>query len=624
MVMNKKSWMKLKHRLLSTSVFFVILLAVVAALFFASRATVRKLGQEQEALGALSIGMRNIALKTHDYTDGKIPFGDLEKRYSELAGFAGAAELTVASTVISEDIAQIQDLREKNQDIEKEIFTMVDESVKQSNGYIEAVAKKLADEETRKDVSVLERMVIIGACMNTTANGELKTRFCQLKESLAAKDEALGFLDVILKNVDQDYERLKGTPFEGMVVAAKKANLRIQELMLEFIANKKKELALETTVFSDIETNVSGIDQRLAESTGKAFEKIQLNLVIILASLIVISLLGIIVSFAVAQSLSRSLETMATRLQESAAQVDSASSQVAQSSQNMADGASVQASSLEETSASLEEMSAMTQHNAVNTDEANALMTRDAAKNFGNIQQGMEAMNANLEATVSAADETAKIVKTIDEIAFQTNLLALNAAVEAARAGEAGKGFAVVAEEVRSLAQRSAEAAKITQDLILNSTSKVNETKTVFDKVAQALQLNGDLAQKVTAMIGEINTASAQQAQGIDQINAAMAQLENVTQSNAASSEEAAAASEELSAQAAELDALVMTLVNLIGGGNDHAARTGRAPGGHRRPHAQTRNAAVAPGGKPPFKSAPPAIVDNSYEKRSNRMKWCQ
>ena len=185
MSMNKKSRMKLKHRLLSTSLFFVILLAVVSALFVASRATVHTLGQEQEALGSLSSGMRDIALKTHDYAEGKIDFELLEREYSGLSSSGNATELTVAPDAIWKDLVEIQGLRDKNLAVGEEIFSMVDLSVSQSNGYIESVAKKLADEEGRKDVSVLERMVIIGACMNTTANGELKVRFCQLKENLA-------------------------------------------------------------------------------------------------------------------------------------------------------------------------------------------------------------------------------------------------------------------------------------------------------------------------------------------------------------------------------------------------------------------------------------------------------
>ena len=178
----------------------------------------------------------------------------------------------------------------------------------------------------------------------------------------------------------------------------------------------------------------------------------------------------------------------------------------------------------------------------------------------------MAEMNVAMDAIKQSSGEIAKIVKTIDEIAFQTNILALNAAVEAARAGEAGAGFAVVAEEVRALAQRSAQAAKETAAKIEESVAKSNHGVTISGKVAHSLQQIVDRARQVDTIVAEIATASTEQSQGIGQVNSAVSQMDKVTQSNASNAEESAAAAEELNAQSTELRKLVADLQRLVGG----------------------------------------------------------
>jgi methyl-accepting chemotaxis protein len=165
-----------------------------------------------------------------------------------------------------------------------------------------------------------------------------------------------------------------------------------------------------------------------------------------------------------------------------------------------------------------------------------------------------------------SADQTAGILKTIDEIAFQTNLLALNAAVEAARAGDAGKGFAVVAEEVRSLARRSAEAAKKTAALIDESQKNAQEGITVSSEADRALARIAEKVQGLARLIGEVSAASVEQSKGLAQIGNAMTRMDGVTQANAAASEESASASEELFAQAQELEGMVEALVGIVQG----------------------------------------------------------
>ena len=232
----------------------------------------------------------------------------------------------------------------------------------------------------------------------------------------------------------------------------------------------------------------------------------------------------------------------------------------------------------------------MTRQNADNANQANAT-AKQAADLAGTGVESMKRMTEAIDKIKNSASETAKIIKTIDEIAFQTNLLALNAAVEAARAGEAGKGFAVVAEEVRNLARRSAEAAKNTADLIEGSQKNAEAGVTVTAEVAKNLGGIRDNAGKVATLIAEIAAASKEQSQGIDQVNTAVSEMDKIVQKNAANAEESASASEELTSQAQELSAMVDQLVGIVGGAGEGGRQTTSASS-KPKTHAQAKSAA--------------------------------
>jgi methyl-accepting chemotaxis protein len=295
------------------------------------------------------------------------------------------------------------------------------------------------------------------------------------------------------------------------------------------------------------------------------------------------------------------LNTSLVQVASGAQQVASAADQISSGSQTLAQGSSEQASTLQEVSSSLQELASMSQQNAANAQEARLLADRtrhSADAGTANMQRLSQAI-VDIK---QASDETAKIVKTIDEIAFQTNLLALNAAVEAARAGDAGKGFAVVAEEVRNLAMRSAEAAKNTASLIEEAVHKAEGGVTLNQEVMQNLEEIVSQVHKVSEVMGEIAAASEQQQQGVIQLNTAVEQLNQVTQQSAANSEETASTAQELSSQAAEMQRLVQAF-QLSQAAGVHSV----APRSTQPKAAVPRSPQKRPGVRP-SESLPPAV----------------
>ncbi len=375
----------------------------------------------------------------------------------------------------------------------------------------EAYEKTITQEEDRRLFEVLVEA--------RKANGSTRDQFFKLLESDPAAAQA--FLETSLLSTYNAYSRAA-------------------EELLNYNA------ALAENYGGEITSDVTGANR---------------TLLIAIASILVA---GIIFSMTTTRSLIKILATISDNLDAGAQQTTTAAGQVAASSQSLADGATRQAASLEETSASLEEIASMTKRNAENAGQAKqaAGAARQAA-DLGVADMGV--MKAAMNDIKVSSDDIAKIIKTIDEIAFQTNILALNAAVEAARAGDAGAGFAVVADEVRGLAQRAAVAAKETAGKIDGAIAKTSHGVSISQKVATSLEEIAKHSREVDHLVAEIALASNEQSQGISQVTAAISQMNEVTQNTAATAEECASASEELNGQASATQDTVRELLVLVG-----------------------------------------------------------
>ncbi len=299
------------------------------------------------------------------------------------------------------------------------------------------------------------------------------------------------------------------------------------------------------------------------------------------------------VSLSAGRLLRRTADVMITSSQE----VVAAAGQVSSAAASLANGATEQAAALEQTSSSMTEMQGSTRGNHEQTVAARKMAAEAQTAADAGGQAAVKLTGAMQDLAASSGQIT-KIVKTIDEIAFQTNILALNAAVEAARAGEAGAGFAVVAEEVRSLAQRSAQAAKETAEKIQAAMARSDEGVRISGDVTANLTTINQKVHQLNGIIESLDASSSQQAEGIRQIGAAVGQLDQVTQGNAAAAEQASAAAEEMNQQALSLNELVGDLMKLAGGRrqNDAIGLAGSIrPGGSRRLDSDGSGAAAAP-----------------------------
>jgi len=427
---------------------------------------------------------------------------------------------------------------------------------------------RVSPADLRKRYAILEK---IDDILSIATYSRVYGQRAQVKQDATLLEGAIKKFESLYKEVNGLKSQTTDSVTLGYLNSVESAAKTYEESLKGFIAvmqetseNQKKRFIavneLSTSIDAIADEGFSAIVTTSEETSSSLSNASWMMIIGVVAGLFI----SVILAFFLIKSIVKVVVDSVKSLSEGTAQVVSASEQISSASVSLAEGASSQASSVEEVSATIEEATASNNQNADNSREANLLAqhSNDAAR-IGN-QQVSDLMVA-MEKITDSSQKIAKIIKTIDEIAFQTNLLALNAAVEAARAGEHGLGFAVVAEEVKNLAERSAGAAKEITGIIEASIDQVkmgtevaNRTKESFTEILTSIKKTSDL-------IGEIAISAKEQAEGMNQIATAMGSVDQITQQNASASEETAAAAEELNAQALSMLESVAEIAALAG-----------------------------------------------------------
>ncbi len=600
-IVNFTTRLKIKHKLRVPVFLYMVLLVIVTWFYFNSSRLIDMTNEEQQSLSALSVNIYNTALATKNFVYNNLSFNELEDKYDQLIAQLENHESLNDIKTIKNLVLNIHILKKKNSAIEAEIIRLADTSIKNSNEYIKMIGQKLADENTRYSVSTLERLVIIGANLNTSSNYDLKILFGRLKEDITVKTDLLGFLEILLENVEKDVKNLAGTPFEQLPIEAKKANLKIKELAAVYIQNIETVLLNQADTFHIIKEIVQAIDAANFQNSENLFITIKNNFSRIIMALIIMALLGTFINTLFSKSISDSIRRLTMlvkdlaseegdlttrmkldsrdelgeladcfnvfleKMQDIIKQLAMESSSVNRSSNELtgiademdrgtqsmsvrADAVLTAAEELSSTmisaAASMEQSSSNSNMVASAAEEMNFTINEIAAsteqaKNISK-EAAQKANNASSEMNElnKAANSVDKIVETISNISKQVNLLALNATIEAARAGEAGKGFAVVANEIKALAGQTSDATLDIKSQIENIQNVSSQTTDSILKVTSAINSTQKIVSSIALSIEEQSSATNEISSNVEQLSSGIREVnKNVAQSSLAAND---------------------------------------------------------------------------------------
>ncbi len=600
--------LKISHKMQFSGVLYLVLIATVAYFFISSNALIKTVSVEQDSLHLLSSNIRSTQMAIRDFFTDQISYDALDQAFQKLNDqFKGNALL--------DNLAETQRLTEtfyqfksRNQDIEKEINTLTENSLQASNNVIKELSDRLVGESSRYDVSDMERAVIVGANMNTNANFRIRVLFLRLKEDMQVKDNLLGFLDTLVANVTKDIELLKGTSNEAAARQAKANNMAIKKLVLEFIDNTAASNDIKNRILTNIESIEIKANDHVKNSTESLFSEVKAYFATIIGVVLLISLLGIFVNLFFARAISISLNQLIalvkdlaegegdltkrihTRSQDevgelanwinlfveklqstlkqvsgNADSVNSSSAELAAISQHMAEGieqasrkSNNVATAAEEMSASMNSIAAASEQASTNvsmvanaTDEM-ATTVKEIAKRSEKARivtndavTKASGATEKINLLGEAADQISKVTEVITEISEQTNLLALNATIEAARAGEAGKGFAVVANEIKDLAKQTAQATQEIKVRIDGIQQSSTQTVEEIAIISKVINDVDDIVSAIAAAVDEQSISTQDIANNISQASRGINEVnENVSQSSTVSQQIATEISE--------------------------------------------------------------------------------